>query len=520
MKAAIYARYSSDKQSESSIQDQISICQARASRESLDIAVTRHDEAISGSTPVAKRPGGNALLADALAGRFDVLILEGLDRLSRDQVEQESIVRRLEHRNIRIIGVADGYDSRLAARKVMRSVRGLINELYLDDLRHKTQRGLMGQFERGFIASGKCYGYRIIKEEHGSRYQIDDSQAPWVRWIFEQAAAGATIRSIVYTLNEKGIPAPRGSSWCVSGIYGSPVKGSGILNNRLYVGEYVWNRSQWIKDPETGRRQRRDRPVSEWMVREVPELRIIPPALWGRVRTRIDEGRGDDGRKQAKRPTSSLLGGLMHCPVCGGPVVARNSKQYGCNRSHDRGHTECVGWKIDREKAESAVVRAIKEDLLCPTAANAFEQSFMQHVDSTSGESQQIALERKAAKLQAEAGRLVDALAEVGISSTLKSRLQKTERELDDVRRQIKAANKSGKGKPNVEKVFGEVLIAFEQTLRRDTKAANVAIKEIFTRLDIEVRGDQVWAKAPIRPALQMAAGMYNGRRQPPQPSL
>jgi DNA invertase Pin-like site-specific DNA recombinase len=102
-----------------------------------------------------------------------VLIVESLDRLSRDQVEQERIVRRLEHRGIIILGVADGYDSRMGGRKIMRGVRGLINELYLDDLRYKTHRGQSGQVGRGYIAGGKSYGYDIVKTESGSKYVIN-----------------------------------------------------------------------------------------------------------------------------------------------------------------------------------------------------------------------------------------------------------------------------------------------------------------------------------------------------------
>ena len=155
MRTAIYARFSSDKQSETSLTDQVNLCQSRAMREGWQLVATHTDTALSGSTQVAHRPGGKALLADMLAGRFDVLLLEGLDRLARDQVEQESVVRRMEHRGIRIIGLADGYDSQHQGRKVMRGVRGLINELYLDDLRHKTQRGMHGQVDRGYIAGGK-----------------------------------------------------------------------------------------------------------------------------------------------------------------------------------------------------------------------------------------------------------------------------------------------------------------------------------------------------------------------------
>ena len=62
-----------------------------------------------------------------LAGRFQVMLLEGLDRLSRDQVEQETIIRRLEHRGIRILGCSDGYDSTASGRKLHRSMRGHVH---------------------------------------------------------------------------------------------------------------------------------------------------------------------------------------------------------------------------------------------------------------------------------------------------------------------------------------------------------------------------------------------------------
>ena len=77
----------------------------------LNVVAVHRDRAVSGASCVQGRPGGRALLTDALAGRFSVLLVESLDRLSRDQVEQETIVRRLEHRGIRIIGVSDSYDT-------------------------------------------------------------------------------------------------------------------------------------------------------------------------------------------------------------------------------------------------------------------------------------------------------------------------------------------------------------------------------------------------------------------------
>ena len=58
-------------------------------------------------------------------------------------------------------------------------------------------------------------------------------------------------------------------------MLGSPKRGNGILNDELYIGRIVWNRQRFIKDPETGKRASRLNPRDEWVVQEVPELRII-----------------------------------------------------------------------------------------------------------------------------------------------------------------------------------------------------------------------------------------------------
>lgn len=198
MRVAIYARFSCDKQSEASTEDQIRLCRARANHLVAEVVCVHADDGISGSIPVGDRPGGRALLADFLGDRFDTLIVEGLDRLSRDLVESERIVRRLEHRGVRIIGCADGYDSELAGRKVMRQVRSLVNELYLDDLRHKTHRGLAGRVDRGFHGGGKSFGYRSVPIDGGHKLQVDAEQARWVTWIFEQYAHGWSVQAIAY----------------------------------------------------------------------------------------------------------------------------------------------------------------------------------------------------------------------------------------------------------------------------------------------------------------------------------
>ena len=91
MRTIIYARYSSDLQSASSIEDQIAFCRDRASAEGWSVLETFTDHALSGAT--MNRPGLRALMDAARAGRIDVVLTEALDRLSRDQEDTAAIYK-------------------------------------------------------------------------------------------------------------------------------------------------------------------------------------------------------------------------------------------------------------------------------------------------------------------------------------------------------------------------------------------------------------------------------------------
>ena len=385
-RVALYARYSTDKQRETSIDDQLRKARDRAEREGWQIVAQHADEGISGSTPVGLRKGGKALLADMLAGRFDVLILEGLDRLSREVGEQETITKRLEHRNVRIIGTSDGYDSQGQGRKVMRLARGLVNELYVDDLREKTHRGLAGQFDRGFHVGGVCFGYRseATPDDRGRHLVIVEAQAQTVRRIFELFADGHSHRAIAHHLNAQGVPSPRGGTWAVSALYGDTRRGAGILNNPLYEGRLVWNRRQWLKDPETGKRRCVDRPRGEWQVREAPELRIVPPDLWERVRTCHRAGPPPGTRTGRGAVPRSLFSGLLRCVACGGPMVAIDRYRYGCNRHADRGATVCPSpLTVKRESVERRLLGELRDDLLSAEALAELQKEVRKLLAST-----------------------------------------------------------------------------------------------------------------------------------------
>jgi DNA invertase Pin-like site-specific DNA recombinase len=250
---AIYARYSSDLQREASIEDQNRICRERAAKEGWSIYQEYSDSGISAASLI--RPGIQRLLRDAQAGRFAILIAESLDRLSRDQEDIAHIFKRVSFAGGRIVTLSEGEINELHI-----GLKGTMGALYLKDLADKTRRGLRGRVEAGKSGGGNSYGYDVVRglgpngQPLTGERRIDALAAAIVRRIFEEYAAGVSPRAIAQQLNAESVPGPSGKAWGPSTIHGNRQRGTGILNNELYIGRLVWNRLRYVKDSETGRR--------------------------------------------------------------------------------------------------------------------------------------------------------------------------------------------------------------------------------------------------------------------------
>lgn len=79
---------------------------------------------------------------------------------------------------------------------------------------------------------------------------INEAQAATVRRIFNEYAAGKSSKAIAKQLNRDGVRSPSGKGWGPSTIHGNRERGTGILNNELYIGRLVWNRLRYLKDPD------------------------------------------------------------------------------------------------------------------------------------------------------------------------------------------------------------------------------------------------------------------------------
>ena len=105
--------------------------------------------------------------------------------------------------------------------------------------------------------------------------EIVPAEAQVIRRIFRDYAAGLSPKALARRLNVERSQGPGRAPWNPSTIHGNPARGTGILNNELYIGRLVWNRLRYIKDPDTGKRVSRPNAPSEWVTTAVPELRIV-----------------------------------------------------------------------------------------------------------------------------------------------------------------------------------------------------------------------------------------------------
>ena len=436
MRAVIYARYSSDLQREESIEDQVRLCRRRASTEGWDVNQTYCDRASSGSSRF--RPAYQDLLNDARARKFDIVVAEALDRLSRDQEDVANLFKTLTFAGIRLITLAEGEISELHV-----GLKGTMNALFLKDLAAKTHRGMSGRVKNKRAASGLSYGYAIKREFdtkgepiRGGRV-VNSEEAKVVTRIFSEFSTGASPRAIAKRLNSEGVMGPGGRPWQDTTIRGHAARGTGVLRNELYIGRMVWNRQHFMKDPATGKRQARMNPLADWIIEDVPDLRIIDEALWQSVNGRLNDIAASPSatglRKSQfwlnKRP-KHILSGIAVCGCCHHPLAAVGKDYLRCARADRNGL--CTNTRgIRRPILEDIVLKALQQNLMHPDLVAEFIRAFQEEMSRervTIAAEQQFTI-RRLAEISRQYDGLITAIAEGLRADGLQQRLSSLEAE-------------------------------------------------------------------------------------------
>ncbi|MCF6217079.1 MAG: recombinase family protein [Emcibacter sp.] len=409
-KVAIYARYSSDLQTDKSIEDQVRICTERAEQQGWRVAQVYSDHAISGASMI--RPGIQQLLNDLQNGEYDIVLTEALDRLSRDQEDIAHIYKRVTYADCQLITLSEGKVDELHI-----GLKGTMNQLFLKELARKTHRGLQGRALEGKNAGGKAYGYDVVHKMdangepiRGGR-KINKSQAAIVIRILEDYVKGKSPKKIAYELNQEKIPGPSGKGWTQSTINGNRKRGTGILNNELYIGKLVWNRMRYVKDPDTGKRVSRPNDPENIITADVPEMRIVPQELWDKVKTK----QAQLDRKltfQAKKRPPKLFSFLLKCGKCGGGFAKISKSHYGCSTARNKGTCD-NRLAIAEAKLEQKVLGALKSRLMDPELCKIFCEEYTAHLNRIRMErnASRAAYKKELAKNEREIEKLLNAIA-------------------------------------------------------------------------------------------------------------
>jgi site-specific DNA recombinase len=388
--AASYARFSTKHQKDTSIDDQEALNQRTADRFGYKIVHKYADRAKSGRSQFGREELDN--LIEAIKRReFDALIIEDIDRITRDKEDLQHILKRMKFARMKLI-LPHGEISDMEA-----DFKGIISAEFIKGLIAKIKRGLDARVEKGLFPGAVTYGYGRVELAPGIYNPgvrcVDEQQAGIVRRIFTEYANGVSPRTIAMGLTRDGIPSPSGAAqWSHQTIIGGS-HGHGILSNRLYIGEIVWNTHATVKSPYTGNDVKQAREASEHLVCAVPHLRIIDQKLWDAaqaIRAQRSRAKAGPNGRRAKQDVVSrsphLLSGLLRCSECNGSMRFKGKDREGhsrviCAAAYDHGscsHSKSYGVEELKEAVFDHLREMLQDEevlrVACEESAKHFEQ--------------------------------------------------------------------------------------------------------------------------------------------------
>src|SRR5271165_6986223 len=428
IRAAVYVRYSSDRQKDRSIDDQIALCRDLCAREGMAVISTFEDRAISGAGAI-NRPGFQALMRGAETRVFDVIVAEDMDRLFRDQADYHVARKHLDHLGVSI-HTASGKVGKLDG-----ALRALMSEMYIENLVVHTRRGLEGVIRDGRHAGGRAYGYRAVPVKPGE-LEIVEEEAEIVREIFADYIAGNTPRQIAHDLNKRGVRPPRGRLWNGSTINGHAARGGGMILNDLYAGRIVWNKVRMIKDPVTRKRLSRPNPKDQYKIVEAPHLRIVDDETFKAAQAIKAERRHDatPSTVQKARAPKRVFSGLIKCGCCGGGMASNGADRKGvrlqCSSYKESG--SCANSRrVYLDDIEALALKGLRQHLAHPEVITEFVDAYNAERKRLKKEAsvERTRLERRLGEIEREIKRIVDFIVKGMATDALIPRMNELEAE-------------------------------------------------------------------------------------------
>ena len=323
--AVIYARYSSDNQTEQSIEGQLHVCQDYAKRNNIAIIETYIDRAMSGTND--KRVGFQKMLKDSSKKAWDYVIVYKLDRFSRNKYEMAMHKKTLKDNGVKLLSAMENIPD-TPEGIILESLLEGMAEYYSAELSQKVKRGMNETRHKGNFTGGTIlYGYKV----ENKKVVINEEEAQVVKNLYLDFASGKLVTTILEELKQKGV-LYRGKNFGRNTLYN-------FLRNEKYTGKYTFH--------------------NEVFTNIYP--RIISDELFETVRSKIENN------KYGKHKPNILyiLKNKLKCGYCGHNVSsdAGTSKSGKVMRYYKcmgkRAHINCELNSIRKDVIEDIVVKTI-----------------------------------------------------------------------------------------------------------------------------------------------------------------
>lgn len=352
-RVAVYCRVSSEEQAESgTIENQIEFARKFCELHSLQALETYADEGVSGATDPTHRPAAARMLADAKAGRFNVLLVYRIDRLARSLWHLLNIYQQLEDWGVAVRSMTEPLDTSSPVGRFVFQLLGSIAELERETIRQRTELGR----ERA-IANGKALGKRPmgLALNDSGQLAVHPQEGPLVQEMFTLAADGLSAGAIARILDQRGTP----TMWTARGYRQGERTGLWtqqavltVLHNPVYwTGEWRYSHKDGTKSA-------------------VPAPMLIDIAMATRAHRQLSLN--NLKAKGVHRPY--LLSGLIRCGDCGSACVGSSNgadtgrRYYSCHAAQNRKrypNKNCTMPKVRADLLDAEVwadIKAVADD--------------------------------------------------------------------------------------------------------------------------------------------------------------
>lgn len=440
--AVIYARYSSDSQTEQSIEGQLRVCEEYAQKNNILILNTYIDRAMTGTND--NRPDFQRMIKDSSRKEWNYVLVYKLDRFSRNKYETAIHKKTLKDNGVKVLSAMENIPD-TPEGIILESLLEGMNVYYSAELSQKVKRGMRETRLKGFYQGGGLpYGYKVIDR----KVVIDETKAETVRFMYDSYSKGVTVKTMIAELTAKGI-LYKGKPFAPNTVYG-------ILGNEKYSGSY-----------------RKDDEIIDNIY---PQL--IPTDTYQKVREKAEKNKF--GKRSIK--TVYLLRHKVKCGYCGRPIsaetgTARNGevKRYYKCIGRKKDNNGCIKTQIPKEFLEDFVSNVIIEKLIDTQNIHTIIAEIMRRQNlNEKGNLKMLSNEKS--RIDRALDNLVTAIENGITSNTTNKRLHDLEKQQEELERQILIE----RSKTAVKLNESDIRQYYEQALRLEMPMLiNFLVKEI-----------------------------------------